>query len=471
MKNIWLPIMASINRCLKSNRLNKVFAILGLIALASAFACNDPTTLGSDFLGGNSLDFVKTSDFQISNKTVVREPVRTYFSSTPLINTFLCGELNDPFFGKSRSEIFTQLHFNARLDNPFDGMTLDSVVLVLRYDSFGVAGYLDQMVDLEVYELDEEMDSESDYRSNATFVTKMNPLAQVSFLPAPYDSVQIMQDTNLLTVTPRIRIPLDTAILNNVKGLDSAFWSKTDSLKEILKGINIRVNAQNTMLGFNLKSGISGVFAYYHRTDSIEDTRSFQFHFSDRAVKSPHYTHEYNPSLAGDVLADSLSGTSDSITLLQEMQGICPKLTITGLSKLSGAAINHAELELTVYESEMDDTTAFPKVFLLTAQEYGDTSIVNTTDTHESLLFSRSGFDFYKTSFKGECIEKEINGDKIKVYYAVITTQIQEAASLGLDEITVYINSYLRQESPKRVLFYGENTDYPIKLHVTYTDI
>ncbi len=476
MKSIWPPTMNSIIRFLKINRENTAFCMAFVLVLLGLIACNKSTTLGSDFLGGDSLSFLKTSDFEVSNKTVVRDPLRTYFGSDnlPLINTFLCGELDDPYLGESKSEIFTELHFVARLDNPFMGNIIDSVSLVLRYDSFGVAGDSGQMVTLEVFEIIEELDASIDHDSEASFMTSATPVVSHSFVPAPYDSVYIQNDTGgMVKVSPRLRIPIDTAFLSTIRRLDSGYWSNTDSLKQMLNGINIRVNAQNTMLGFSLESAISGLFVYYHEPDpDTTISKTFQFNFSDRAVKTPKYTHDYSGTLAGDIMADSLSGMSDSISFLQEMQGLSPKLTVTGLSKLSGEAINHAELELTVYEPAMDDTLAFPKVFLLTAQEnQGDTSIVNSIDTDNSLVFARSGFDFYKLSFKGDCREVEENGEKRKVYYAVITSQIQDAVLAGQDELIIYISSFLRQESPKRVLFYGENTDFPIKLHVTYTDI
>jgi hypothetical protein len=46
-----------------------------------------------------------------------------------------------------------------------------------------------------------------------------------------------------------------------------------------------------------------------------------------------------------------------------------------------------------------------------------------------------------------------------------------DTVSAGENEKMFIINSFFRPESPRRVSFYGNNTNFPVNLKVIYTDL
>ena len=110
---------------------------------------------------------------------------------------------------------------------------------------------------------------------------------------------------------------------------------------------------------------------------------------------------------------------------------------------------------------------------LLTAETTGDSSIVETRDTELSKGLAAQGGStlFYINAFGGDCRRRVVDRDTLQTYRTVVTTHIQDLVNMGSDSADVIISSFLRPESPRRVVFYGNNSKSPVKLRVTYTDL
>jgi hypothetical protein len=444
--------------------------MVGLIFLGG---CNKPSTLGSEFVGDDVLVIERTSDFDITTKTVVRDPLTIYIDHFVIPNTSLIGEVNESIFGKTRSEVFTQMDFAARKGNPFDSAMIDSIRLVFLYDTFGVYGTVEEEVTLRIFELEEWIDEDATYKSNKRFSTFPMPIAEHRFLPTPYDSADIKSGDTTIKALPQLSIPIDLSFGDKLQALDSAYWSVPDSFREVINGFHLELEAENTMLGFRLdRFDVSRLKVYYTKMD--DTTQSvFNFALDDVVPKTSYYEHDYSGSLVGDILNDSLSGLSDSLIFLQEMQGLSPKLTITGLNKLEGTLINEAVLEFSVAELSNDNSDLYPKISLLSAEYYGDTSIVDIVDVSnaKNLAARQGSTSFYVSTFGGNCESTSDTVGVKNIYRAAITSHLQDLISSGEDEAVILISSFLRPESPRRVVFYGNDSEHPVKLSVTYTEL
>src|SRR5690606_2874332 len=123
--------------------------------------------------------------------------------------------MNDPVFGETRAGFYTQVRLSSNAVDFSSGGTLtnlqvDSVVLALVYadDQYG-ANFPQEY---EVYELDEQLYSDSIYFSYRTIATKeedlVTPESQVQ-TPAPEDEVFLGGDT--VGIDPQLRLGLDPA--------------------------------------------------------------------------------------------------------------------------------------------------------------------------------------------------------------------------------------------------------------------
>ena len=444
--------------------------------------CNKPGILGSDFVEEDEVDVRSISDFMFVAKTIERDPLTVYTNNFTVPNTFLLGEVNDPFLGRSRSEIYTQIDFSARKSNPFDSAMIDSVVLTLKYDTFGLYGTFEDQVTLSVFEMEEAMQEfDVTYKSNRRFTSNTAmPLGQKTFTPNPFDSL-IVEETDPDTtyrLAPQLSIRLDVNYFRDkLEELDSVYWANPDTFKqEIIKGLHLSLDAPNTMLGLNFQELATTRLKVYYKPDTAsadDDPFIFSFFMDEAIAKSVYYEHDYSGSLAGDILADSISAASDSIMFLQEMQGLSPEITIKGLDTLKGKLINSAILELSVARLPGDDKEMYTKPFLITAEQYGDTTIIDIIDTERAKAEAsrRGSTSWFISSFGGSCEKITDNGQDRNVYRANITSHLQDVVDEGKDETVVIISSLLRPESPKRVLFYGTDTKHPVKLKVIYTDL
>jgi len=451
----------------------------GLLFLLIGFimgSCNKPTDLGSDVFDEDSIDILVEDSFGIEVKTRLRSPELVYVSEITIPNTQLIGQLDDPMSGRAAAEVFSQIDYAPQVDgNPLAGLVMDSARIVLLYDTFGLYGNLEEEVTINVYELEEEMDIEGEYDSDRQFASnKMDPFTSLSFIPAPYDSVpQTIGDT-VIKFTPRLYIPVDTNKFARLKALDSTTWAEPDSFREVVfKGFHFGLEASNTMLGFDFES-ISQIQLFYHNPDSTDDTRLFTFTFDDGVAKTNFFSHDYSGSFAADILKDSSTTQTDTVCFWQEMQGLSPKITITGLTQLHGSLINSAELILTEYELENPDNLKYPAPNLVTIQEDVDTAFVDILDTRIGKREATNSGSIigYIASFGGGRTRCDTTSGQNKyIYTSAITSHLQDAISNKQDKATVYISSFYQPESPRRTAFYGSGTKYPVRLVVRYTKV
>ncbi len=356
------------------------FLLIALVALLW-MSCNKPTPFGAELLDDQVADYAFSDNVEVKC-TVERED--SVVTSTTA-SYYLCGELNDPIFGKSSAELFTQLRLD-NLDPGFDPskMTMDSVVMYLAYNSAGVYGDTLQPQTLRVLRVDDNNIIRYDknyYSTNQ--LPASNEVGRVdNFLPRPRTKKDSLFSTT--TNAPYLRVKLDDNFGRELLGMDSLKTAADTSFWEALRGLKIVTSTQGAspgaVLAFNLEDQAFSRVRLYYSINGDTVPRVFDYFFAG-GRKFVHYTHDY----AGTPAGTKLGQQSDDLLYVQGAQGIRLKLEFPTANTLNKIIVNRAELEFTVASQPGDFSSLTPADQLILTQYQGDTIKVFTSDVLYSL--------------------------------------------------------------------------------------
>lgn len=441
-------------------------ALLLLFALLSWAACTKPTAFGSELLQSETADYNFTDTLSIKC-TVEREDSTVTSDRTSTASYFLCGELNDPLFGKSSSEIYSLLQLGT-LNPDFNPaiQTLDSIVLYLAYDKSGVYGDTTQAQTLHVFRLDEKLDYTKDYYSIESLPSSTE-IGSVNFLPKPRSVDSLFVSSSKAAF---LKVPLDNAFGNELLGVDSLNMISDTAFYKVLKGIKITTSTNGAspgaMMAFALNNdGYSRIRMYYTQHDTLHKT--FDYYFSG-ANKFMHFTHNYTGVVAGQQIGQP----SDDLMYVQGMNGLRVKVELPYVSRLEGIAVNEADLVLTAASVPGDLPALAPAAQFIFTISSGDTSFVFTPDVTYSLGPTLSG-GF--SAFGGFPVSETDGGTTVQRYRLALSDYLQQMVddtSGDPKKRTLYINVYPQNRSAMRAILYGpKSAVFPAKLALKYTKL
>ncbi|MEO6760063.1 MAG: DUF4270 family protein, partial [Saprospiraceae bacterium] len=407
---------------------------LAIAAVASLWtACNKPTPFGEDLLNGDLNEKYAFTDTLAVRTTIQRED-SVITSSTAAY--YLCGELNDPIFGKSSSEIYSLLRLD-NLDPGFDPtkMAVDSVVMYLRYSNTGTYGDTLQPQTLRVLRLTDRIRYDSNYFSDDA-LTAGTEIGRVDFLPRPLSPDSLISAT---TKAAYLRVPLDKSFGEFLLNMDSATTATDTAFWRVFRGLKIESSAGNAspgaILSFNLEDAdFSRMRLYYHQDTS---KKVFDYFFAG-VKKFSHYTHDY----AGTVVEPKIGQQSDDLLYLQSMQGLRVKLEFPTANSLNDLIVNKADLEFTTASLPGDLPSLFPASQTILTQIQGDSTTVFTSDVLYSLGSTLSeGF----TRFGGYPEQETVNGMVISHYHLSLSAIFQKMVddtNTSTKNRTLYLSIY-----------------------------
>ena len=447
MKDKLLPLAASLT--------------IALVALLWT-ACNKPTPFGAELLDDQVANYAFTDTLSV-RYTIQRED-SVITSSTA--SHYLCGELNDPVFGKSRAELFTLLRL-ANLDPGFDSttMTVDSIVLFMRYSSLGVYGDTLQRQTLRVLRLTSPIQYTKNYYSDDSLPAGAEIGRVDDFLPRPRTADNLFVATS---TAPYLRVKLDNSFGRELLHMDSTKTASDTAFWRLLRGLKIVTSAAGAtpgaMLAFNLEDvNYSRVRLYYTKAqDTIPKTYDY---FFVGVKKFARYTHDY----AGTPAGQKIGQVSDDLLYVQGMQGLRLQLEFPTANALNDLIVNKAELELTA--ATLPGDVLFPAEQLVLTQVQGDSTSVFTSDVLYSLGPSFSeGF----TRFGGYPESVLVNGLRVTRYRLSLSDVFQQIvdddSSSDLKKRTLYLSVYPQNRSGQRAILYGpKSAVFPAKLNLKYT--
>ncbi len=439
----------------------RTFLWIGVVLVAAA--CSKSTLVGSELLENERADVQYVDSLDLRFTTVVDDSVQTFPASLDRRReNYLLGQISDPVFGTSASEIYMHigLGFSSNPLNLLSG-EIDSVVLYMEYDTNGLYGEQGVPVSIEVRQMLESMDIDENYFANQSFeVDQAGPLGVLEhFVPQPFDSVLVTTPDDTTLQLPHLRIPLDPGFLDAIL-TDTVNLQNQDSLNAVFNGLNIRMSQPaNTMLSFNLK-GYSGVTVFY-RIDG-ERTAQYDFEFGFTTVTTMHQEHNYTGSFVEPFIENQELG--DSLFFVQSMIGLNAHMNIDHASSLGNVLINHATIEMYGVQLDFDDGELYPPIDqMVTLDVNDDGEVVYSTDVVLPL-----SADLLVEIFGGNAGAPLAENPRIRKYEMTVTSQVQDIFKGKNDRIV--FASFLKTNRANRVVFLGpSNREYPPRLKLAYT--
>ncbi len=442
---------------------NGLYLLLSLLITLSA--CNDPTSIGAEILEDDQAEIGFDDTLRLTATTIVSDTVQTYSPQSQL-RTYLLGNMVDPIFGNAQAELYLQPRLSF-LSPDFTSTVVDSLVLVLPYDTTGFYGKTEEMFTVDVFELTEDMDREATYFSDANFMADMMPIGSQTFTPIHPDTLEIVNYSgglsDTINVLNQLRINLDPLLGTRLIRLDSAAYANDSLFVDAFKGLYIKTSSSNEgMLAFDLfEDAFAGIFVYYTKNDTVPFQYQYQINpFSAKVVN-------FQKDISGTPVQDAINAADleSEYVYIQGMTGTDAQLELPDLSFLQNAIINKAELEVTVATLGQDKPEFFtpsPQLVLSKLSDDGDKELIEDIS-----LVTLRGLELSR-AFGGDPEEGE-NGQPT-TYKMNISAHLQDVIN-GTEGNTLFISVFPKPQDPTRTVLYGTHPEFGIKLKIAYTNL
>jgi len=433
--------------------------------------CTNPSSIGTDFIGTDLISVTTVDSLSVRTKTVSPGPINVYQGQANL-SRYLSGNLNDDYFGSSRSEIFGQLRVRDNTRN-FNNSSIDSVVLSLRYDSTSFYGnWKNEEIDIQVFRLTESIDAEAEYTSDVSFMTEADPIGErMGFKAEPSKPVIIEFETDgeidTVAIAPQLRIPIDISIGEEILAYDSLPLSNNEVFLESFKGVKLAIESQNSMLAFRLITPETRMIIYYRNEDN--DPAEMNLSFTDRSAVIPRFSHEYENSEVEAFIEQQDLG--DSLIFTQSMAGVEAQIELPDLSDYDNLALNHASLSFTIAPDLPGNlTNLFPPARQLTgvrSDEEEDLLLIIDAILAESQAGSQ---EFLQETFGGFLKEEQLEDGNVRQHYDLFITQFVQRVRKGEVEPIFRIRPRLKNVSAGRSILLGPgHSEFPMKLTLVFS--
>ena len=426
----------------------RVLALIFFIALISLSSCRKkPEKIGNDLQPTNSLITVAFNDDQ----DIVTSTFDVPSLSTKNLNYAFIGNMNDPIFGNSNFDFYTQYSLSTSSLYWGDNAVADSIVLNLTYNGY-YGDTTDKQLTVNVFEILKDMYIDSTYKSDMVLECDPTVLANYTFVPRPLTPIDTVIDRGVL------RIPIDISLAEQL--IANGPYETNDEFKDSFKGLHITCEKNSipaSVVAFNLGHSYSNLRVYYHTS---QDTLNYDFDITSSDVRFNHYSHDYTNS---EVV---FNDTTNSAKLY--VQGAAgtrvwvkfPNIQEWANSFDSNVTINEAKLILSDAR-QPDDTIYYapPSKLVAAGAKFG-------TDTTYVILPDQ----FVSSEYFGGSYDKT-NG---QVWFR-ISEYIQNVIKNGAyatqcDGLLIYVDQ--GSATPHRWAFHGpqsDSIDKRIRLEIVYS--
>jgi Domain of unknown function (DUF4270) len=344
---------------------------LGISVLLITFFNWNCTKIDSTELGGGLIpviDYVHTFD------TVLTVIANNFDSASKDCNKIYPGDnhtlgyiSNDPYFGTTKSIIYTELKPAFFPYNFPSTRSLDSIVLVLSYKSSFGDSTIPQKVD--VYQMSGIFKADSS--SCKFFDFDFPKLGSTIYTPQQLDdSVISFRERS----THQLRIKLDNAFGESLLSQDSSTALKSDStFKAFFKGFAIVPDFSyggNALSYFNLLDSNTKLAIYFKSTAAtVTDTTVYNFNLTTLSADANNVIRNHAGSEIVNHLDHPVAG--DDVIYIQTTPGTYAEIKIPDLTGLSNRIVHRAELVMDqVYSATtLDNFFATPGILYLDVQD------------------------------------------------------------------------------------------------------
>lgn len=467
------------------NRLTHNLALFSMLGLLLLSACqNDEPMIGNDVINQEDLIATIFTDTLTLEASIEERPAID-LTQPQALGTFLFGRLDDPTFGKSVANIYTQITPGIN-DLKFDSLpSLDSVILTLAFPTTRfVYGDNEPDQELNVYEVEipSPVNQQESYSTSDSYPLKRR-LGGITFrFPDSSDS---------LAPITELRIPLNndfgTRLIEESQNGNDTYLNVSTFL-DYLNGIALIPGDNNSSIGFfDLKGSVSNLTIYYKalypenvssdEPSYIYGNRSRTFDLRDFVVGGGttvatsvnEFKHDYSGSVVENVLNN---GDVSDLAYLQGMAGIQMRVKIPYLQNLGNIILNSASLEITGLINEEDSLFGIsPRIEV----RLDPLDVANTDIARLSYL------DYVSPTFgatETDSMTNElVNRYSMPVPFSIQRLLTEEAGSRDMiirvpEDGANYITGGAQFVNPYRAILAGpEHPNYPMKLNLYYTQI
>lgn len=423
---------------------------LFLIGIVLVSACTKPTTIGQEEIANLDRLPVKFTDTLTLLTTTMQDD--TIFTSNQ--STFRLGSMDDPAIGKTYGAVHSQIFIPTNNIDLGDSLTIDSVVLQLRYNGY----YGDPAVaqSFTVHKLTEDMDPLSPYYDYSTFDFEAGALGRIdNFVPASGD-------------TTLLRIPLtDTLGQYFLDQSGDSLFESLGSFLEQFKGIIIQPDTSAGygagMLDLDLNDPLSMLTLYYHAPN--EDSLEFNFPIPSGGVGHGYYKHQYSNSDIRNQL--QTPGFDTATTFIQGLGGLLTEVQIPHIDRLGEITIMQAELLITQVPLATDSVFEAPAAITIRVRNTDTTAALFQTLFDETWQQTQLSYEF-----GGLAETIQIKGKSVHQYRFNLLRHLQFVVDNELDNMPLLIKAYPSSiEAGRMAIGSGQHSQsqYRMKLNLYYT--
>ncbi len=300
---------------------------------------------GLDSVHLNIISFTQQVD-----SVLVALPYSTQLSLGGYTGSRLAGNLMDQYLGQANAGFVSQMIPNQLNTDFGTNPVIDSVKLYLRYN--GSYGDTSKSMDLEVYELDQSLNRDTNFYSSFSPTLGVKLGEKLGFTPRPKSNINV--DGTL--ISPTLVVDLETSYFTdnfaNVADGSNENFADFESFIEYFKGIHVKgAGSDGAILYFNLNNSNSRIVVSYHNdSDTSEVILNFAQDKSTVPIGFSVFSQDYTNAVSEVNNPDSLS-PGEFTTYTQSMGGVATVLKLPELQQLidqQGIVINRAFIEVPV---------------------------------------------------------------------------------------------------------------------------
>lgn len=339
--------------------ITKLLTII-LLTLAIIGCKNEYDEIGlalkdKDLLNSTFCDTITLSAYSVREDSIM---ILNHSSSTKIIPAnVVLGQLFDPVFGMTQTNIYVQYGLSGNNVNFGKTPILDSLVLLLPYT--GYFGDTTSVIDLEIFELNENISDQQAYYNHSTLSYKNENLTYqhaYSFSPKPNTTLSI--DT--INQNPHIRIRLSDDLGNLFLNIDTVAMKENSSFISFFKGLHIKAKttSQNGCLMYiNTGSSLSNMVLYYHNAADPKEKKTYTFTSRTDQKYFTHTNHDYslgNDHFKSHVLDGDKTLGKEKL-YVQPLAGVRTRIAFPHLKESfvkQNIVINRAELVISNVSSD-----------------------------------------------------------------------------------------------------------------------
>lgn len=442
---------------MKNFRIKTRLAFFLFLFITFFTSCNKNEELGlnvqptEDIMG-----IIFTNSIPVIAYTVYEDSFRTDEVTYNLIGSYI-----DPIFGLTNAGAYTQFKLTTSAVSFGANPVCDSVVLSLAYQGF--YGDTTTTLTLNVFEIADNMNINSNYYSNELLGVYKNNLANISFKPNLKDSVKVGNTK----YAPHLRVNLKKILGQKfIDASGSSNLADNPNFLNFFKGLYINTNqvtSGGSILYFNFLSAISKLSLYYHNDN---DTAAYNFIIDASCARFTNFDHKRfsaaDPLLKQQLAGDTILG--DSVLYVQAMAGTKIRIKfpdVIGLNKLLADTVNgriavyKAELVIKVDENTIGNYAPPEKLILskinkdgtlsfLTDFAYGDAyyggSYSSVTKEYRFNLGQHIQDALMKGSFDDIGLNLVVSGGAVKANRAILLGNKRSQGNLKLEIMYTKIN-------------------------------